>query len=284
MAGLEGRTIAFLEARRSREMASLVERQGGTPYIAPALREVPTADSPEVRDWIERLVSHEFDLVLFLTGVGCHTLLDAAASAGKLDSALRALDQTRVIARGPKPVHVLKQHGVRIDFVPPEPNTSDELLQELSSWDLTGKQLGLQVYGGSTPFLERLLAGLDRLGARVHPVAPYRWERPVDEGALRDLIDACVSGRIDALAILSSSQIHNLFAVAEEHDASAALTAALNSPRILVAAVGPVAAQALEEHGVRVGLQPEHPKMGHLVLAIANTLQDRSQPVAPEVP
>jgi uroporphyrinogen-III synthase len=265
-------------------MANLIARQGGTPYIAPALREVPTADTPEVRDWIERLVGHGFDLVLFLTGVGCRTLLDAAASANRLEAALQALDRTRVVARGPKPVHVLKQVGVRIDFVPPEPNTSDELLQELSSWDLAGKRLGLQVYGGTTPFLERLLAGLNRLGAQVHPVAPYRWERPVDERALRELIEACVSGRIDALAILSSSQIHNLFAVAEEHDASAALAAALNSPGILVAAVGPVAAQAIEEHGVRVSLQPDHPKMGHLVTAIADTLQARSQPVSPEVP
>ena len=64
MGSLDGRTIAFLEARRSQEMAQLVERQGGTPYVAPALREVPTADSAEVHAWIQELVAQRFDVVM----------------------------------------------------------------------------------------------------------------------------------------------------------------------------------------------------------------------------
>src|SRR5438067_7486089 len=181
MGSLDGRTIAFLEARRSQEMAQLVERQGGTPYVAPALREVPTADSAEVHAWIQELVAQRFDVVIFLTGVGCRAILEAAAADDQLDAVLAALAKARVVARGPKPVFVLKQHGVRIDFVPPEPNTSDELLAELSAWQLGGTRVGLQVYGGTTPFLERLLHGLAELGAHVHVVAPYRWERPPDD-------------------------------------------------------------------------------------------------------
>ena len=103
-------------------------------------------------------------------------------------------------------------------------------------------------------------------------VAPYRWEGPADDRAVRHLIAACLAGRIDALAILSSSQIHNLFAIAEAHDQASALQRALNDPRVLVAAVGPVAAQAIEAHGVRVNLQPEHPKMGHLVTTLGPAL------------
>jgi uroporphyrinogen-III synthase len=167
---------------------------------------------------------------------------------------------------------------VRIDFVPPEPNTSDELLDELVRWDLTGKQVGLQLYGGTTPFLTRLRAGLAAAGAQVTEVFPYRWEGPTDVAPLRSLIDACLTGRIDALAIFSSSQIHNLFAVAEEHDEAEALAAALNSSRVLVAAVGPVSAEAVEAHGVRVDLVPEHPKMGPLVTALAAALERRQTP------
>lgn len=272
MGRLDGRTIAFLEARRSEEMARLVELQGGRPYVAPALREVPVSDGPGMENWLTQLTSHRFDVVIFLTGVGCQAILGAAAAAGLLDSALAGLASARVVARGPKPVRVLKQHNVRIDFVPPEPNTSDELLAELSGWGLEGTRIGLQVYGGTTPFLERLVSGLSALNAQVSTIAPYRWERPLDESGLRDLIAACLAGRIDALAILSSSQIHNLFAVAEECDRATALTSALNRPGFLVGAVGPVAAQAIEEHGVRVGLQPEHPKMGPLVIAMGEAL------------
>lgn len=89
------------------------------------------------------------------------------------------------------------------------------------------------------------------------------------------MIDACVAGDVDALAIFSSSQVHNLFAVAEECERAEALQEALNRSDLVVAAVGPVAAGALEAHGVRVDLQPEHPKMGHLVLALAGHFENR---------
>ena len=58
-------------------------------------------------------------------------------------------------------------------------------------------------------------------------------------------------------------------AVAEATDQGSRLAEALNAPSLLVAAVGPVAAAAIESHGVMVDLRPEHPKMGHLVTALA---------------
>ena len=272
---LAGRTIAFLEARRSEELARLIAGQGGTPYVAPALREVPVDDPTPLQRWLRALAAGQLDVVIFLTGVGCRALLERAAADGLLADVLAGLARARVVARGPKPARVLKEHAVRIDFVPPEPNTSDELLAELAHWDLAGAAVGLQVYGGTTPFLERLRAGLTALGARVQEAAPYRWEGPLDDQGLRQLIAACVGGDFDALLILSSSQIHNLFAVAEAHDSVAALQAALNDPRVLVAAVGPVAAEAVAAHGVHVDLVPAHPKMGHLVAALAPALAAR---------
>ena len=276
---LEGRVIAFLEARRSAELARLIAGQGGTPLQAPALREVP-AENGALGGWLEHLAGGRFDVVIFLTGVGCQALLERAGQSGQREAVLRGLARARVVARGPKPVRVLREHGVRVDFVPPEPNTSDELLAELARWDLAGKAIGLQLYGGSTPYLERLRAGLAALGAQVHAVAPYRWEGPADDRAVRALVDACLAGRIDALLILSSSQIHNLFAIAEAHDQAAALQRALDDPRLLVAAVGPVTAQAIAAHGVRVNLQPAHPKMGHLVAVLGPALAAR-RPATP---
>ena len=268
MTGLEGRTIAFLEARRSVEVEHLVRMQGGTSLVAPVLREVPVADDRPLRAWLEVLAEGRFAIVVFLTGVGCRALLDRAEAFGMTDRVRRGLDAARVVARGPKPVKVLREHDVRIDFVPPEPNTSDELLAEFAGWSLAGQHLGLQVYGGTTPFLERLRTGLNELGAQVEEAAPYTWEGPADASPARALIEACVNREVDALAIFSSSQIHNLFAVAEEIDRAEALQAALNAPELLVASIGPVASQAIEAHGVHVDLQPEHPKMGHLVMAL----------------
>jgi uroporphyrinogen-III synthase len=266
---LAGRTVAFLETRRSEEMAHLIRLQGGTPLSAPALREVPIDDDAPIVEWLHELLAGSFDIVIFLTGVGCGHVLSAAAKHAMLESALKALDSTRVVARGPKPVKVLKDHGVRIDFVPPEPNTSEELLAEIERWNLRDRTIGLQIYGGSTPPLLRLRDGLKARGAHVHEVAPYRWEKPEEATALLRLIDACIAGEVDVLAVLSSSQIDNLLAVADASDEGSRLAEALNAPSLLVAAVGPVAAAAIESHGVTVDLQPEHPKMGHLVMALS---------------
>ena len=71
--------------------------------------------------------------------------------------------------------------------------------------------------------------------------------------------------------------MNNLFAIAEEHEQADALREALNQPGVLVAAVGPVSAEAIQSHGVKVDLQPEHPKMGHLVLALAAALGPKSR-------
>jgi len=162
---LAGRTIALLEARRSQEITRLIELQGGRAHVAPLLREVPT-DDPSLHAWLAALADRRFDVVVFLTGVGCQVLLDRAHESGLLPAVLEGLASARVVARGPKPVRVLKEHGVRVDFVPPEPNTSDELIAELTDWDLHGKTLGLQLYGGTTPYLERLRSGLASLGDR----------------------------------------------------------------------------------------------------------------------
>lgn len=272
---LEGRRIAFLESRRASELAQLIERAGGIPYRAPALREVPLEDDTPIQRWVERLIADDFQIVIFLTGVGCRLILECAQVHGRLAAAVAALGRTRVVARGPKPSSVLKQHGVPIAFVPPEPNTSEELLEELARWDIAGQTVGVQLYGGETPYLRRLRRGLSELGAQLIEVAPYRWEGPIDDQPLRDLIGACLNQEVDALAVLSSSQIHHLFEVAGEDGQEEALRQALNQAGILVAAVGPVTARAIEERGVRVALQPAHPKMGHLVKAIGAALSRR---------
>ena len=51
-ASLNGRVLAFVEARMPDEMAGLIRRHGGTPLGAPVLQEHYLADSPEVQQAI----------------------------------------------------------------------------------------------------------------------------------------------------------------------------------------------------------------------------------------
>jgi uroporphyrinogen-III synthase len=47
-----------------------------------------------------------------------------------------------------------------------------------------------------------------------------------------------------------------------------ALLAAL-ATRVVVASIGPMTSESLVDAGLTVDLEPEHPKMGHLVIALA---------------
>jgi len=56
MSGLTGHTVAILEARRSAELAKLIEQRGGEVYVAPALREEPVQDTREIIPFLDGTV------------------------------------------------------------------------------------------------------------------------------------------------------------------------------------------------------------------------------------
>ena len=88
MGVLDRRVIAVLEARQAGQMAGLITRHGGTPYPAPALKEVPLENQAEVAEFIERLATESCSVAIFLTGVGTAALLEAAGSLGRLSPVL----------------------------------------------------------------------------------------------------------------------------------------------------------------------------------------------------
>lgn len=264
MADLGGRVIAFLEARRATEMASLITRHHGVPFPAPCLREVHRPDAPELAAAVAHLCSDDVQVVVFLTGVGTQTIIDAARLHGREEELLAALDRKQVAVRGPKPTAVLRKLGVRIDLSAPPPNTSRELLAAMEAWDLRGKGVAVQLYGGPNP---ELRASLEARGAHVVEISPYVWDRPADAAPVLHLIDALAAKRIDALAGTSASQVENLVAIARDRGKEGELREAL--AHIPVAAQGPVCAAAFERAGIPVAIVPEQGHMGGLVLAIA---------------
>lgn len=274
MADLKGKIIATFEARRSQEMANLIQRHGGVPYIAPALREVPLDNDAEVAEFVGRVIATPPDIFICLTGVGTRSLFERAAGQGLLDPLLGALARTALVARGPKPIAVLRQYGVRVDLVPPEPNTSHEIMEMLRPLRLLGKTVAVQHYGEPNEYLRQALT---EEGAQLWEVSLYRWAMPEDQEPLRRFLSDVQTGTIDVVSATSRSQVHNLFALAEHFDQADALRDALND-RLIVAAVGPVTAGEWRAFGVTVDVEPEHPHMGHLVLAIAEYLSRGPHP------
>jgi uroporphyrinogen-III synthase len=107
----------------------------------------------------------------------------------------------------------------------------------------------VQLYGNE-PNLP-LIEFLHGCGAGVSTVAPYSYADSTESSAVLALLQRIETGAIDAIAFTSTPQVRRLVAVGGAARVAQALA------RTHVAAVGPVVAQALEVHGIRVQSMPE---------------------------
>lgn len=265
VASLNGRVLAFVESRMPEEMASLVRRHGGVPFGAPVLEEIYLKESPLVQQLVADVCGGHVDVVLLLTGVGTRALIETAASMGRQQEFIDSLDRVKVIARSPKPARVLRQHQIHIDLMPPEPFTSEDLVQAMTGLELRGQRVAVQKYGGPNTFL---LQRLRERGAQVREVTLYTWGLPADRSPALGLIDALIQGKIDSLAFTSQPQIGNLLTIAGDAAKEESLRESLNGS-IVVASVGPVCSRRLRDAGIKIDVEPEHPHMGNLVIAVA---------------
>ncbi len=262
---LSGLTVLAFESRRAAEMAELIRRFGGSAVAAPSMREVPLGSSPEAEEFLRRLASGGLDVVILLTGVGTRTLAAALASRCPRERFAALLRSTTVVARGPKPVAALRELGLAPDVLVPEPNTWRELLATLDdAVPVAGRCVAVQEYGRTNP---ELLDGLRARGADVLRVPVYRWDYPEDQGPLRDGVARFADGGVDIALFTSARQVDHMVDTAAQLGRLDDLLRAAR--RVVVASIGPVCSEALQAHGLPVDLDPAHPKMGHLVNAVA---------------
>jgi len=267
MSGFAGSRVLALESRRAPELSKLISSYGGLPIVAPAMREVPLESNSEALAFATRLFAGEFDIVIFLTGVGARTLLGVVETTYKRDEYVAALQRIKVVARGPKPIAALREIGITPALTVPEPNTWRELLgalddaaQAAAGIRLNGARVAVQEYGVSNP---ELLDGLEKRGARVTRVPVYQWALPDDLAPLRAAVQSLAEGKIDVVFFTTSVQAVHLFQVAAEMNLEKEMRVGLT--RAMVASIGPTTSEELARQKIRVDLEPSHPKMGFLV-------------------
>ncbi|HEY2353244.1 MAG TPA: uroporphyrinogen-III synthase [Candidatus Acidoferrum sp.] len=245
-------------------MAKLIENYGGRAIVAPAMREVPLESNTEAIEFVRALSKQDFDVVIFLTGVGARFLVKVAESIDLREQFVAGLRRAAIVARGPKPVAALKELGVPVTLAVPEPNTWRDLLRALDekrdALPVAGRRVAVQEYGSSNT---ELIAGLQERGAAITPVPVYQWALPEDTGPLRNAIHAIASGEIDMALFTTSVQVSHLLRVAEEMNLESRLRQGFE--RVVVGSIGPITSEELREHGLSVDFEPEHPKMGFLV-------------------
>ncbi len=265
-APLAGLRVAVFESRMAGPMADLVAKYGGIPLSAPALREIALGESSEVTAFAEKLTAGGFDVVIFETGVGARYLAHAIEARMPREIWLEGLSRAKVVARGPKPAAALRDLKARVDLHVPTPNTWHETLALLdASLPVAGLRVAVQEYG--KPNIE-LVEGLEQRGATVTRVPVYRWALPEDLGPLRAAIVEIAQGRVGIALFTSAQQVEHLLQVAAGEGREADVRGALGTCMV-VGSIGPTTSETLAAHGLPVDIEPDHPKLGHLIAAVA---------------
>ena len=253
-----GKRVLALESRREAETAELIRRNGGEPFVAPSMREVPIEENHAAFDFAERLLRGEFDMTIFMTGVGTRYLMRAIESRYALPEITAALAKLTRVARGPKPTAALREFGIPADLIAPEPNTWREVLDVTAG--RAERRVAVQEYGRANVELEQ---GLRARGSTVTTIRVYQWDLPENRTPLEEAARRLANGEFDIAMFTTSQQIVHLMRVAEELRLASSVKQALAA--CVVASIGPTTSEMLREYGIEPAFEPAHPKLGILV-------------------
>ncbi|MFJ8044940.1 uroporphyrinogen-III synthase [Kitasatospora sp. NPDC096147] len=268
---LAGFTVGITAARRSEELATLLQRRGAAVQRAAALRIVPLPDDTELLAATRALVADPPDVAVATTGIGFRGWIEAAEGWGLGDELIERLGKAAVLARGPKAKGAIRAAGLREQWSA-ESESSVEVLERLLEQGVEGLRIAVQLHGApQRDFVDSLTAA----GAEVVEVPVYRWLPPADLAPLDRLLDACCAGALDAITFTSAPAAISLLDRAAERGLTAELLHALRRD-VLPVCVGPVTAAPLEELDVAT-VWPERMRLGAMVQLLTARLPERGR-------
>jgi uroporphyrinogen-III synthase len=284
---LKGLTVAVTGSRRASELAQLITNFGGVPYVAPTVGiEVRDDMDAELEALIRRIVDGDVDYAVFMTGPGVYRLMTTAERVGLDRALIGSLNRTKVIARSQKPERVLEKYGVRVTHVPSD-NTSEGIAVAMTEFALRGKGVAILWHGDTHAGLRQ---SLEQQGARTFEAMGYTYSMeleargaevlaavgftslPPEERRILELIHDLGRGNIHIITFTSPPAARNLFRLAAAHGLDDEVRRALGE--VVVVAVGPPTRRTLEEQGVRADVMPEVFKLGPMVRAIVEYLEN----------
>lgn len=251
---LHSRVIAIPESRELDVFAGLLTRRGAQVIRCPLVSILDAPDPAPVLAWLRKFCAGEYSDLILMTGEGLRRLLscieqhEPALRTGFIEN----LARMRKFARGPKPVKALRELGLGAEVTVSPATTAGVIAALSAAGDLHGRVVGVQHYGSeANPPLTDFLRSA---GAQVHEVWPYVYADAIADREVLALIDQLAKGDVDAIAFTSQSQVERLFKLAASTQQDATLVSGLK--RTLVAAVGPVTAASLTQHGIAVDAVP----------------------------
>ncbi|HEY2433763.1 MAG TPA: uroporphyrinogen-III C-methyltransferase [Vicinamibacterales bacterium] len=252
---LFGRRIVVTRSReQAADFVDMLEERGAETIQLPTIRIAP----PDDPDGLDRAAAAAagYDWIVFTSA----NAVDAFFGRLLQCADVRELKGVRLCAVGPSTAQHISRFGVRVDLVPDE-SRSEGVLEVLAA---AGPLQGTRILLPRADIAREALPDqLRDAGAEVTEVVAYRTilagpERHGDHDVYRMLLDR----QIDAVTFTSASTVRSFARLLGEEQAADLLNTTV------VAAIGPVTAEAAQQLGIRVGVMPKKYTIPDLVDAL----------------
>lgn len=268
---LSGCTIAVTAHRRADDLIASFERRGAKVLHAPTLQIVPAADDQPLIEATRRVIANPPDDVVVTTAVGFRGWVEAADTVGLAADLLSTLEQSRLLARGPKARGAIRAAGL-VEHWSARSETTAEVVEWLRDQGVAGRKIVVQLHGLSDPSLQDALRAV---GASVRGLEVYRWGPAPDPAAVERTIGQICAGGVDAVVHTSAPGAQALLDAAALNGQYDALVAALRTGRVLNACVGPITAGPFLTLGLEP-LVPDRFRLGALIRIVTDRLTDEN--------
>jgi uroporphyrinogen III methyltransferase/synthase len=229
----------------------MLEERGAEAIPAAAIRIAPPLDAAPLADAAAR--ASEFDWIVFTSGNAVDAFMDRVLAAGDV----RDLKGVRLCTIGPTTATRLSRYGIRVDLTPAEFRAEAVVEALKATGDLAGQRFLLP----RADIARDLLAEeLTRAGADVTDIVAYRTiPAAPDRAGAPDIYRMLLDRKIDAVTFTSASTVRNFVAMLGEDQAVDLLAGTV------VAAIGPVTAEAAQRLGIQVAVMPRRYTIPDLV-------------------
>ena len=260
---LFGRRIVVTRSReQAGELVDMLEERGAEAIQTPTIRIAPPEDGEALDS--AAADAGAYDWIVFTSANAVDALLGRLLQQGDI----RDLKGVRLCAIGPSTAQRIARYGLRADLVPDE-SRAEGVFEALKS---AGPLKGTRVLLPRADIAREVLPDqLRDAGADVSEVVAYRTvlaggERDTDQDIYRMLLER----QIDAVTFTSASTVRNFARMLGEEQAADLLNTTV------VAAIGPVTAEAAQQLGIHATVIPKKYTIPDLVDALVEHFASRA--------
>ena len=217
---------------RAKKACEIVEKLGGSAIL------VPTLDlEPVNSESLKYLVSKkdELDWIIFTSPT---TIVSLNMFYPDFIKTLNC----KLAVIGNKTGRLAEKNGLTVDLMP-EDFTAEGLIEEFKKRGITNQTIGIPRTASARPILPE---ELEKLGNEIILAEAYKSLFPMDEQAIKELIEKIENNKIDAITFTSPLTVENFFKIADDKEKLAKL---LND-NLLTVCIGPITAKVLERYNI----------------------------------